>query len=398
MKIRKSLYLILLSSVISGYASMQTVSETYFEKRILANQYFCDGIQCGDINNDTVMDIVAGPYWYEGPDFVEKHEYYPAVPFPTEPSPTNCMFVHVYDFNSDGWNDILVLGRVHLHSAYWYENPKGAEGNWKKHYVFERVKGETPPFVDITGDGKPELIAHWEGRFGWIQPDWRHPEKSWTFHPITRKSNWNQFYHGTGVGDINGDGRQDLLLNHGWWEHPVSLSETWIEHPYRFAQKGGAQIYAFDVDGDGDSDVISSLDAHGWGLAWFEQVKSNGIIEFREHKLMGDRSEEDKYGVCFSQPHALDIADLNGDGLLDIVIGKRLWAHGPTGDIEPNAPAVLYWFQQTRNKDNSIKFIPCLIDSHSGVGVQVTAADVTGDAKPDILTVSKLGTFLFVNQ
>ena len=85
----------------------------------------------------------------------------------------------------DGWPDILVLGRVHLHPAYWYENPRGGEGLWKKHYVFERIQGETPPFADLNQDGKPELVCHWENRWGYVAPDWSRPAEPWSFHPIT---------------------------------------------------------------------------------------------------------------------------------------------------------------------------------------------------------------------
>jgi hypothetical protein len=113
---------------------------------------------------------------------------------------------------------------------------------------------------------------------------------------------------------------------------------------------------------------------------------------------MDDRSEEKQFGACFSQPHALTMADLDGDGLQDIVVGKRMWAHPPPKDIEPDAPPVVYWFQLRRDGQGGATFAPRLIDDRSGIGVQVTAADVTGDGRPDILTVSKLGTFLFVNQ
>src|SRR3954468_10491878 len=120
-----------------------------FEKHVLTDKYFCDGISYGDFNRDGKTDIVAGPYWYEGPDFTTKYEFYPAKEFPTKPAPTDSMFSYVWDFNGDGWPDILVLGRVHLHQAFWYENPKGAPGPWKKHFVFERIKGESPPFLDV---------------------------------------------------------------------------------------------------------------------------------------------------------------------------------------------------------------------------------------------------------
>ncbi len=370
-----------------------------FEKRVLTGQYLCDGINTGDFNRDGQPDIVAGPFWYEGPDFTTKHEIYPAKAFPTKPAPTDSMFSYGWDFNGDGWPDILVLGRIHLHAAAWYENPKGAPGPWKKHFAFERVRGESPPFLDVDGDGKPELVAHWEDQWGLIRPDASAPEKPWTFQPITAKGGWNQFHHGTGIGDVNGDGRLDLILHEGWWEQPSDRTALWTAHPFVFSkEKGGAQMFACDVDGDGDQDVITALDAHGWGLAWFEQVKVDGAITFNEHKLMGDRSEEAKYGVCFSQPHALTMADLDGDGWQDIVVGKRMWAHPPPKDIEPDAAPVLYWFQCVRDGQGGATFVPHFIDDASGVGVQVTTADVNGDGRPDILTASKLGTFLFVNQ
>src|SRR6185503_2057800 len=177
-----------------------------FQKQVLTDKYFCDGITASDINRDGKMDIVAGPFWYAGPTFKSVHEFYPAKEFPLPPSPTDSMFSYVYDFNHDGWPDILVLGRVHLHQAFWYENPKGAAGHWKKHFVFERVKGESPPFIDVNGDGKPELVTHFEDQWGMVQPDAVDPTKPWKFSPITTKAKWDQFYHGTGIGDVNGDG------------------------------------------------------------------------------------------------------------------------------------------------------------------------------------------------
>jgi hypothetical protein len=380
--------------------SVNAASPVKFEKRVLTEQYYCDGINAGDFNRDGHMDVVAGPYWYEGPDFTTKHELYPAKPFEKAPSPTNSMFSFVHDFNGDGWPDVLVVGRVHLHPAYWYENPRGKPGPWPRHYVFERVQGESPAFADVQGNGSPELLALWEGRWGFIQPKQRAPYEPWSFNPITATGPWQQFYHGEGVGDINGDGRADVVLNDGWWEQPPPgrAGEPWIAHPFRFSKdRGGAQILVYDVDGDGRNDVITAMNAHGWGLAWFEQVRGQGDVTFRQHTIMGDRSEESRYGVAFSQPHALALADVNGDGLQDIVVGKRLWAHGPKGDMEPDAPPVLYWFQLVRASDKTVKYIPHLIDGQSGVGAQVTVMDVNGDGRLDVLTVSKLGSFVFLN-
>lgn len=370
-----------------------------WERRVLTDKYYCDGIQRGDFNRDGQMDVVAGPFWYEGPTFQAAHEIYPPKEFPKPPSPTDSLYSFVHDFSGDGWPDVLVIGRVLFHQAFWYENPRGQTGHWKKHFVHERVQAESPAFADIDQDGRPEIVCIWQNQWGLLKPDPKGPAEPWAFHRITRETNWHHYYHGTGVGDVNSDGRPDLLLNDGWWERPPAVSgqTEWIAHRFKFAAKGGAQMFAYDVDGDGDNDIITSLDAHGWGLAWFEQVGEGGAAAFREHKIMGDRSEESRFGAAFSQPHALDLADLDGDGLQDIVVGKRVWAHGPKGDVEPDGAPVICWFRLTRGAGGQASFVPHLVDDQSGAGCQVVAADVTGDGRPDILTVSKLGAFVLVN-
>ncbi|MFG0335934.1 MAG: FG-GAP repeat domain-containing protein [Maioricimonas sp. JB049] len=382
-----------------------------FEKVVLTNRYYCDGVTTGDINRDGHTDIVAGPYWYEGPAFAKAHEFYPAEPLEPAKSPSNSMYSFVHDFSGDGWPDILVLGRVHLHPAYWYENPGPKGGDWERHLAFERVRGESPTLADLDGDQLPELIAHWDGRWGWITPDWSAPRRPWRFRPVGQQEDWSQFYHGQGVGDINGDGHLDLILNDGWYENTAQPDGLWPFHRGRFShQRGGAQMFAWDIDNDGDTDVVSSLHAHEWGLAWFEQVTGEedrgddkdvhviGETQFVQHRIMGTRSEEDRYGVAFSQPHALAVADIDGDGATDIVVGKRMWAHGPEGDVEPNHPPVLYWFRCVRSEDGSVRFEPHLIDDRSGVGLQIATADVNGDGRIDVMTASKLGTFLFLNR
>jgi len=370
-----------------------------FEKKTLTDRYYCDGIVCGDINSDGHLDIVAGPFWYEGPDFAVSHEIYEAVPLVPEESPSNSMFSFISDFNHDGCPDVLVLGRVHKHTAQWYENPGNTTDLWVSHFVFERVRGESPTLIDINGDGTPQLVTHWEGRWGYLQPNAKSPTAPWEFTAIGQQENWSEFYHGQGVGDVNSDGRLDLLINDGWYQQPAEPTDAgWEFHRQRFSkERGGAQMFAYDVDADGDADVISAVSAHEWGLAWYEQRPANAPEAFNEHLIMSDRAREVEFGAAFTQPHAVAHADVNGDGLLDIVTGKRMWAHGPTGDIEPNAAPVVYWFELSRSENGKVRYIPHMVDDKSGVGVQITAADVNNDGKVDILTASKLGCFLFIN-
>ena len=413
-----SIALILLSSAIVLPAEDYVVHS--FKKIQVSDLFWSEGANFGDFNKDGAMDLVSGPYWWAGPDFKVRHQYYSATkqwhlgPVSKIAVPgfegtlgknntySDNFFAFSHDFNKDGWDDILIIGFPGK-EAIWYENPKSATGGdkpWARHKVFDVVDNESPTFTDLTGDGKPEIVCNSEGYFGYAEPDWSDPSKPWTWHAITPKGGWQRFTHGLGVGDVNGDGRMDLLEANGWWEQPAAgaASGEWKNHKVAFAPRSGsAQMYAYDVNGDGLNDVITSLAAHGYGLAWYEQVRNGDKIEFKQRLIMGDKTSDNKYGVRFSQLHAVDLIDMDGDGLKDIVTGKRIWAHGPSGDAEPNAPAVLYWFKLARGGNGDVDFIPYQIDNDSGVGTQVVAGDVNGDKLPDVVVGNKKGAFVFLH-
>lgn len=374
-----------------------------FLKTLLNPDFYSEGINHGDLDRDGKQDIIAGPYFYRGPDFAEKRAFREpqAAPFAVA-GDSDCYSIFVYDLNQDEWLDVISLRVAGGAEAVWYENPKGASSLWAEHVFFGAVDNESATFADVDGDDKPELVTLSNGYGGWAVPDWTQPAQPWTFRNVTQQGDWGRYTHGMGVGDVNDDGRLDLLVAEGWWAQPANPSALpWVWHPTKLwgqdlagESYGGAQMFTEDVDGDGDRDIITSLQAHGWGLAWFEQTDEG----FVEHRLMGTRAEEAQYGVAFAQLHALDVADLNGDGLQDIVTGKRKGAHGNGLGAELDAPAVLYWFELIREPGQLPRYEPHLIDSEAGVGTQVVAADVNDDGLLDVLTAARAGAFLFLNQ
>jgi hypothetical protein len=369
-----------------------------FHKRHLCQEFFAEGGAFGDLNRDGKADVIAGPYWYEGPDFVRRHELYPPKPFdPLQYSDNFMAFVD--DLNADGWPDVLIVGFPGA-DASWLENPGPAGGTWRRHLAFAAVDNESPTFGDLLGIGENVIVCMSDGQIGYARRDRARPDAPWKFHAAGRREGWQRFTHGLGFGDVNGDGRADLLEADGWWEQPASLAgdPAWRYHPAPFGR--GAQMYVVDVNGDGRPDVISGANAHGYGLAWFEQLpaKDGAEIEFRRHEILGPGADTRLAGVQFSQLHAIAVADVDGDGLPDIVTGKRWWAHGPDHDPEPNAAPVICAFLLRRGADGSAAFVPQIIDDASGVGTQLAVLDVNADGRPDLLSVNKRGAFLFLSR
>jgi hypothetical protein len=396
-----------------------TATEVTFQKKVLTEAFVAEGCAVADFDRDGHPDIAAGNSIWHGPDFTRRTEYTPPrenadgpakTPYDPARGYSNYFLMFAHDFNGDGWQDILVYD-LPGQPAVAFMNSQENDRPWDKHVLFDVADGESPGLCDITGDGRPELFCQSSGpelggRLGFAEIDWATPLKKATFHPITPRTPENdkkyfRYTHGAGAGDINSDGRTDIVTKDGWFEQPENMSETaiWPFHPVAFGpakgSRGGAQMLVFDVDGDGRCDVVTSYDAHGYGLGWFRQ-EADGA--FTEQRILGDTPEDNTQGVCFSQLHALAEADIDGDGLTDIVTGKRRWAHGPHGDPEPNAAPVLYWFSQARDAAGRVTFEPHLIDDDSGVGTQVTVADLDGDGKLDIAVANKRGVFAFCQR
>jgi hypothetical protein len=369
-----------------------------FERQQLTEVYYSEGAGAGDINGDGVMDVVYGPHWYAGPDFTDKNEIYTAVPQNVE-GYSDHFFAWVYDFNGDGWNDVFTVGFPGT-PAYVYENPTVDRLDllWEKHEVFDWVSNESPWLTDLVGDERPELVCTRDGYFGYATINWDAPFETWTFHIISEQIADARFGHGLGVGDLSGDGKMDVIHSGGWFEQPAELSdELWTHHPAAFTNAyGGAEMHIYDVDGDGDNDVITSLAAHDFGLAWFEQIEENGESAFRMHEIMGATPEQNRYGVVFSELHSVALADMDGDGLKDIVTGKTYYSHHQ-GSPMWDAGAVIYWFKLVRG-DDGVDWVPYLADDNSGIGRQVGVFDLNGDDLPDIISGGMKGAHVLIHS
>lgn len=368
-------------------ALAQSKKEITFKKTVLSREFRSEGVAVADVNRDGRADILAGNLWYEAPTWTP-HEIAPLKPFDAAKGYSESFQNFAADVNRDGWADQIVItfpGKP----AVWRENPKNAGGHWREHVIWRSACNESPTLVDLLGDGKRVLVfAFDDSQMAWYEPN-KDATREFTAHIISEKKapGTNRYAHGLGVGDVNGDGRADVLTTKGYYEAPADRRRG----PWRFvpADLGpdAAQMYVMDVNRDGLADVVSSS-SHDVGVWWHEQKRRDGGTAFVRHTI--DNS--------FSQSHALEMADIDRDGSMDFVTGKRFWAHGPEGDVNPGDPAVLNWFELRRGSKGAVEWVRHEIDRDSGVGTQFVVADVNGDGRPDVVTANKKGVFLFEQQ
>ena len=394
-----------------GLAQTASAGTEYWHKITLENSFTSESVSCGDFNIDGKVDVVASGKWFEGPAFETTHEIFPTVslnPLGYSPTTPPC---YVADFNRDRMDDVFYVLRspgpknnYGFHgwnndtcwTGVWYENPGSVEKRWIRHVALVNIANETVVWCDVNNDGIKDLVYSTPEFFGYATYPPGNPESEWIFHPISQQFRI-PLSHGVGCGDINNDGRPDILSVSGWWEQPSEQSsdDFWTFHPVKFAKKA-AQMHVYDVDGDGFKDVVSVWDAHNYGLVWHRQAKDrNGHTVWDANTILPFDSLNCKDCLMVSQLHALDMADLNGDGLKDLITGKRFWAHGPYMDADADKPAVIYWFELKRSNGGAC-FTPHLIDNDSGVGNQVIAVDVNADGYKDIVTSNKKGTSIIL--
>jgi hypothetical protein len=401
---------------ISKRTESPEVTSPNFKKIVLDDWYFGWTTAVADVNHDGFPDVIAGPYYYVGPNFTERHEIYSAEAFnPMTQYPIPAMVSLVYDFTGDGWPDVLMMsGNAGNGIGTLYVNPRGENRYWDHYVVLPKVGNEETLLKDIDGDGKPEIIHSLNNRLVYSKPDPANPTGPWITTNVSEPGPWGAgIGHGLGVGDINGDGRMDFINCYGWWEQPEHIDgkTPWKYHPAAFGRwgatqggAGGAELAVYDVNGDGLMDVVGPVEGHGYGLAWWEQKRGNdGTISFVTHMIMDNFLTKNAGDVTFTEPHAAAFADMDGDGIPDMITGKRSMSHFAYSlyqDPDPFGEPVLYVYKVRRNKNapGGAEFVPELVHNRSGVGSHIVVEDLNGDGRPDIVTSGVFGTFVFLNE
>ncbi len=366
---------------------------------------FCECASVLDVDGDGDLDIAAGRNWYEAPHWIKHADFRDGAETNGPETDDNSEFA--MDVNFDGRPDIVSSGWMFMKGAFWYENPGDKTTVWKSTRIHQAQNMEGVIHGDIDGDGDDDILCnHWSLVKGqgmtWLEHIDREP---WFVeHVVGTQGD----VHGNGLGDINMDGRTDIVTGVGWYEQPERATDTpWTFHAdYRFEPakgRGGAAshpVLIHDVDADGLNDVIIGS-SHAYGLAWLQQkVDASGKRTFATHWIDTE----------YSQFHTLAMDDLNGDGKPDLVTGKRLFAHHGA-DIGAFEPLYAFWYDIQGGAFErhilSYNHLPYYPDEGGinpppnyvvSVGMKLNIADMNKDGRNDVIIAGKGGLYVFYNE
>ena len=329
-----------------------------------------------DINNDGRLDIVSGENWYEAPAWT-KHRF------------REINFSNNYvdnfsdlpiDVDGDGYADVVSVSWFGK-NIVWWKNPGKSIVQWKETVIDSGFNVEFAFLVDLDGDGKARELLPQAGGANTPLTWYEVKNGTWIKHAVSPQS----YGHGIGAGDVNGDGRSDILTPKGWFEAPENRSSgEWRHHPDWDEKAQLGFIYVIDINGDGRNDVLTTS-AHDYGIFWFEQGATG-----KWTRRVIDSS--------WSQAHAATLVDLNGDGQLDLITGKRYMAHNGN-DPGEREPLGTYWYEYRKTKEGPVEWIRHLIDygTRMGGGMQIPVRDMDSDGDPDFICAGKSGLFLAEN-
>jgi hypothetical protein len=366
-----------------------------FTKRLLLTGPY-ESATVADLNRDGHVDIVSGPYWFPGPDFVPRGYR----PNHLSPDYMRANSEHVYDVDGDGWPDIIA-GGWNEDGIYWYRNPGSAPSDrgepWTMHDAWEpqrlaRTRGRMEMFAlhDFDGDGVPELHSACYRKEEPLEV-WRWTKDAGgqrTLTPFVLGADGGG--HGFAFGDVNGDGREDVLTEVGWYERPPGdpFAGPWVLHPETALPHPSCPFVVTDLTKDGRLDIIFGK-AHGVGLYWWEQLRPrrDGTTVWKAHVI--DES--------WSQAHALALSDLDGDGQQELIAGKCIWAHD--GD-DPGAgdPPAIYYYAWDNTRAVFMRHTIAAPGEGIALARQYAVADLTGDGRPDLTAPSRLGLWVLLNH
>lgn len=274
-------------------------------------------------------------------------------------------FVRAADIDGDGDMDVLSTSRDDYNTA-WHENIDG-QGTFGPPRIISSgmMIGLSLCPIDIDGDGDLDIVSSTGGD---SQIVWHENlDGQGSFGPqqlITLNADYPYSIFAT---DVDGDGDNDVLSAAlegdmiAWYENTDGLGTFGPQQIISTQTDYALSVYASDLDGDGDMDVLSASSADN-KVAWYENLDGQG--NFGSQKIISSNANYNR--SVFSE-------DVDGDGDMDVL------------SLSSN-PNFVTWFE---NLDGQGNFgAQQIVTSNVIYPTSVYAADMDGDGDIDVLSTS----------
>jgi hypothetical protein len=359
---------------------IQSGGELKFRKQLIASES-AESVGVFDVNGDQNPDIISGSYWYEGPSFLNRHligqvervsEYYDD--FATIPMDVDGD--EKVDFITGGWFSKTLR---------WRKNP-GNEKEWPLLDIAQTENIETIRAWDVDGNGFEEIVPNTPGS-PLIYYTLNRDKNNKALGTFTKTQVIDKHGHGLGFGDINGDGRKDFIISEGWIEAPADRNnESWKFHPDFDLKDASIPVIVTDINKDGLNDLISGH-GHSYGLYWYEQRREGNTIKFIKHAI----------DPFHSQFHTMEWEDIDDDGNMELITGKRFRAHNGKDPGDNESPGLYYfkWNGESFTK-HVISYGP--FGEGKGTGIFFRVADLHKTGRKDIVVAGKDGLYVFFHE
>jgi len=278
---------------------------------------------------------------------------------------TRARSVYAADVDGDGDMDVLGASST-LDDIIWWENTDGTGTAFAKHTVDGDFDGAWSVYAaDVDGDGDIDVLG--AGVYGDAISWWENmggTGTAWTEHIV------DEYFEGAlsvSAADVDGDGDMDVLgaavsaNNITWWENIDGTGTAFVKHTVDGYFEGASSVYAADVDGDGDMDVLGA-GTLAYEITWWENTDGTGTAWIK-HNIEGN----------YNHASSVYAADMDGDGDMDVL--------GTASAIDD-----ISWFENTDGTGTA--WIKHKVANFTGAW-SVYAADMDGDGDMDMLGAAK---------
>jgi gliding motility-associated-like protein len=271
--------------------------------------------------------------------------------------------VFAADMDGDGDMDILSASNTD-NTIAWYENNGDANPTWTANDIATDAAGANSVFAaDMDGDGDMDIVSSSanDNTIAWYEND-GNANPTWAAADIATSANSARSVF---VADMDGDGDMDIVSASyndntiAWYENNGNANPTWTATDIATSAAGALSVYAADMDGDGDMDIVSASMLDNT-IAWYE---NNG--DANPTWTVADIS------TSAAGARDVHVADMDGDGDMDIV----------SADFGDNTIA---WYEN--NGDANPTWTAANIVTSANAPHSVFVADIDGDGDMDIVS------------